>query len=345
MRSGTTAVIASVPADRGCSAPTTASRMRCTRRWCCASTPTAHASLTPHAGTWRPCSRIPPCRSDCARRAPRPGPSPPTKSAERPLMRPPGFYAPLLVCVLAVGSLPLAPAAAGAPFTVEDLVVLKRVGDPQVSPDGRHVAYVQRETDLQADKAHTSLWLLDRTRPGSAPLRLTDGKANDSSPRWASDSRALYFLSERSGRSQVWRGGARFGAARGGAAATPAGGCGSAAARRATDYPLEVGSLKVSPRGDMLALSMAVFPDCSGLACTRDRLDAKEKDKASGRIYDRMFVRHWDSWSDGTRSHLFSARLGADGAAGVPIDVSKGFDADIPRKPFGGDEDYAFSPD
>ena len=243
-------------------------------------------------------------------------------------MRPPGFYAPLLVCVLAVGSLPLAQAAAGAPFTVEDLVVLKRVGDPQVSPDGHHVAYVQRETDLQADKAHTSLWLLDLTRPGSAPLRLTDGKANDSSPRWASDSGALYFLSERSGRSQVWRLALASGAA-----------------RRVTDYPLEVGSLKVSPRGDMLALSMAVFPDCSDLACTRDRLDAKEKDKASGRIYDRMFVRHWDSWSDGTRSHLFSARLGADGAAGVPVDVSKGFDADIPRKPFGGDEDYAFSPD
>jgi dipeptidyl aminopeptidase/acylaminoacyl peptidase len=243
-------------------------------------------------------------------------------------MRPPGFYTPLLVCVLAVGSLPLAQAAAGAPFTVEDLVVLKRLSDPQVSPDGQRVAYVQRETDLDADKGHTSLWLLDLTRPGSVPLRLTDGKANDSSPRWASDSCALYFLSERSGRSQVWR------------VALAAG-----AARRVTDYPLEVGSLKVSPRGDRLALSMAVFPDCAELACTRNRLDAKEKDKASGRSYDRMFVRHWDSWSDGTRSHLFSARLGADGAAGVPVDVSQGFDADIPRKPFGGDEDYAFSPD
>jgi len=233
----------------------------------------------------------------------------------------------LSVCALALCCAPLAHGAAAAPFTPEDLVVLKRVSDPQVAPDGRHVAYVQRETDLEANKGRTSLWLLDLAR-SAPPLRLSDGKANDSSPRWAPDSRTLYFLSERSGNSQVWRLSLATGEA-----------------RRVSDYPLDVGSLKVSPRGDVLALSMAVFPDCPDLACTRARLDAKEKNKATGRVYDRMFVRHWDTWSDGTRSHLFSARLGADGSAGVPVDVSSGFDADVPRKPFGGDEDYAFSPD
>ena len=214
-----------------------------------------------------------------------------------------------------------------APFTPEDLVVLKRVSDPRVAPDGRHVAYVQRETDLDANKGRTSLWLLDLAHPGT-PQRLTDGKASDSSPRWASDSAALYFVSDRSGSSQVWR-------------LTPA----SGETRRVTDYPLDVGSLEVAPRGGLLALSMEVFTDCPDLACTRARLDARGKSKASGRLYDRMFVRHWDSWSAGTRSHLFSARLGPDGSAGVPVDVSRGFDADIPGKPFGGDEDYAFSPD
>jgi dipeptidyl aminopeptidase/acylaminoacyl peptidase len=243
-------------------------------------------------------------------------------------MRASRFYVALLVSVLAAGSLPRARAAPGAPFTVEDLVALKRVSDPQVSPDGRRVAYVQRETDLEAGKGRTSLWLLDLTRPGGAPLRLTDGKANDSSPRWGSDSRALYFLSERSGSSQVWHVSLASGEP-----------------RRVTDYPLDIGSLKVAPHGNLLALSMAVFPDCPDLACTRSRLDAKEKDKASGRLYEQLFVRHWDTWSDGTRSHLFSVRLGADGKAGVPTDLSRSLDADIPGKPFGGDEDYAFSPD
>ncbi|HYC08779.1 MAG TPA: S9 family peptidase [Steroidobacteraceae bacterium] len=234
----------------------------------------------------------------------------------------------LLTLTQASGALGAPKAAGGAPFTAEDLVLLKRVSDPQVSPDGRFVVFVLRETDVNANKGHTSLWLLDLATAGAQPHRLTDATGSDSSPRWASDGRTLYFLSARSGSAQVWR-------------VRP----GSTVAQRVTDYPLDVGSFKVSPRGELLALSMEVFPDCPTLGCTRERLDARAKDKASGRLYERVFVRHWDRWSDGTRSHLFTARLGSEGAAATPVDVSKGFDADIPGKPFGGDEDYAFSPD
>ena len=235
----------------------------------------------------------------------------------------------LLVCTLiALGAAARAAEGGDAPFTVEDLVRLKRISDPQLSPDGRQVAFVQRETDLDANKGRTSLWLLDLT-PGTAQARrLTDVKASDSSPRWSPDGRTLYFLSTRSGSSQVWR-------------LALSGGD----AQRVSDYPLEVGALKVSPRGDQLALSMDVFPDCATLVCTRERLSGRANDKASGRTYERLFIRHWDAWSDGTRSHLFTAQVSAGGAGAAPIDVSRGFDADIPGKPFGGDEDFAFSPD
>jgi dipeptidyl aminopeptidase/acylaminoacyl peptidase len=236
-----------------------------------------------------------------------------------------------LLCTLAalLGTLAATACDAdGRAFTPEDLVMLKRVTDPQVSPDAHLLAFVERETDMQANRGRTALWLLDLTREGATPQRLTDLKDNASSPRWAPDSRTLYFLSAHAGSAQVWR-------------LT----LGSGDARRVTDYPLDVGSLKVSPHGDALALSMEVFPDCDTLKCTQERLAARSKDKASGRSYERLFIRHWDTWSTGTRSHLFSAPLHADGAAGDAVDVSKGFDADIPGKPFGGDEDFAFSPD
>ena len=235
----------------------------------------------------------------------------------------------LLICTLgALGSAAHAGDGGNAPFTVEDLVLLKRITDPRVSPDGRQVAFVQRDTDMDANKGRTSLWLLDLT-PGTAqPRRLSHVEANDSSPRWSPDSRTLYFLSTRSGSSQVWR-----------LALT------GGDAQRVTDYPLDVGALKLSPRGDRLALSMEVFPDCATLECTRERLSGRASDKATGRTYERLFIRHWDVWSNGTRSHLFTAQLAPGGTAAAPMDVSKGFDADIPGKPFGGDEDFAFSPD
>jgi dipeptidyl aminopeptidase/acylaminoacyl peptidase len=242
---------------------------------------------------------------------------------------PPNIASWLLVCtLLALGGAARAVDGGNAPFTVEDLVLLKRISDPRLSPDGRQVAFVQRETDLDANKGRTSLWLLDLAPATALRRRLTDVKANDSSPRWSPDGRTLYFLSTRSGSSQVWR-----------LALT------GGDAQRVTDYPLDVGALKVSPRGDRLALSMDVFPDCATLECTRERLSGRASNKASGRTYERLFIRHWDAWSNGTRSHLFTAQLAPGGAGAAPIDVSRGFDADIPGKPFGGDEDFAFSPD
>jgi dipeptidyl aminopeptidase/acylaminoacyl peptidase len=244
----------------------------------------------------------------------------PSAATESRHMRTPHLL--LLACGCA-----LAGSAAAAPFTVEDLVVLKRISDPQVSPDGRFVAFVQRDTDLEANGAHTSVWLLP-LKPGAQPQRLLEGAGDDSSPRWSPNARTLYFLSRRSGSSQVWR--LQLGDSK---------------VQRVTDYPLDVGALKVSPRGDTLALSMQVYPDCPTLACSRARLDAAAKSKASGRTYERLFVRHWDTWSDGTRSHLFTTPLGPEGSALAAVDVSRGFDADIPGKPFGGDEDFSFSPD
>ena len=215
------------------------------------------------------------------------------------------------------------------PFSVDDLVHLKRLSDPHVSPDGRYVAYVLRETDMDANKGRNDIWLLDLTGKDAPPERLTTNPASDTSPRWAPDSRTLYFLSTRSGGSQVWR------------IRTDGG-----EATQVTNYPLDVGSFKVSPRGDSLALSMEVLPECGTLSCTKEKLDARAKDKATGRLYDKLFIRHWDTWSNGTRSHLFTAHLSADGAAvGEPVNVSRALDGDVPSKPYGDDADFDFSPD
>ena len=245
----------------------------------------------------------------------------------------PAVLVALVALALASTTLSAADAATAKGLTADDLVRLARVSDPQVSPDGRRVAYTLRETDLEANRGRTDLWVLElgkRPRDGasSPPRRLTQHPASDSTPRWAPDGRGLYFLSSRGGSSQIW-----YLALTGGEP------------QQVTTLPLDVGSFEVSPRGDRLAVSMEVFADCMDLQCSVDRLAARDKHKASGLIYDQLFVRHWDTWKDGRLSQLFTLPLAADGKAGKPVHVSRAVRADVPSKPFGGDEDYAFSRD
>ncbi len=227
--------------------------------------------------------------------------------------------------LLLVAGLAAAPAGAASeshPFSVHDMLAMDRISDPQVSPDGKSIVFVVRTTDLEANKGRTDLWLVPSG--GGPAVRLTTHESGDTNPRWSRDGRGIYFLSDRSGSSQVWR-------------IAPDGG----EASRVTDFPLDVGSLVLSPASDRMAVSMEVFVDCETLACTKERLDESGNGGGSGRRFDRLFVRHWDTWKDGRRSHLFTADL--DG--GEPVDVTSGMHADVPSKPFGGPEEIAFTPD
>ncbi len=232
----------------------------------------------------------------------------------------------LLACV-SVGTT-AQPADARAPFTPDDLVGVQRLSDPQPSPDGHLVAYVLRSTDLAANRGRSDLYLIDLNRRDLPPRQLTTDAANDSNPRWSRDGRSLYFLSTRSGSSQVWR--------------LPLDG---GEAVQVTQYPLDVNALKVSPDGRHLALSLDVFPDCADLACSATRLKATAALKQTGRVYDQLFIRHWDRWEDGTQAHLFAVTLDAVGRAGEPVDLMRGVRASVPSRPSGGDEEFTFSPD
>jgi len=218
--------------------------------------------------------------------------------------------------------------AAKRPFTPRDLVMLDRVSDPQVSPDGRSVAFTVRETDFAANKGLRSLWRLSLHEKDAQPQRLSARGSNSDTPRWSPDGKTLYFLSARSGSTQVWRLDAGLGEA-----------------RQVTDLPLDVNNFLIAPDGRSLALSIDVFADCADLACTKKRLDDTAAGKASGKLFDRLFIRHWDTWADGRRSQLFLAPLNADGSAGTPRWLTRGIDGDIPSKPFGDETEYAFAPD
>ncbi len=214
------------------------------------------------------------------------------------------------------------------PFSIEDLVRLKRVSDPVLSPDGRTVVFTVRETDMGANRGRMDLWSLDIATKGAQPRRLTSHPENDSSAQWSNDGRYIYFASSRSGSNQVWRLASLGGEA-----------------EQVTTLPLDVGSFKLAPNGAKLVVSLEVFPDCADLACTTNRLDEKAKSKAVGAVYDRIFVRHWDTWSDGRISQLFALTLENGAIKGDPLALTASLDADVPSKPFGDASEFSFSPD
>ena len=243
-----------------------------------------------------------------------------------------------LCCVAGLAGAASSPAPEPTlPFTIQDMVRMERISDVAVAPDGKHVAFTQRTTDMEANKGRTSVWLLDTGKRGATPLRLTDGGPNSNSAEWSKDGKFIYFLSNRSGTNQVWRITSSGTGQRGD---TPV-----ADSTQVTNLPLEVGSFRVSPKADRILVSVEVFLDCGDLSCTQKRIDATAHSAATGALHTQLFIRHWDSWSDGRRSQVFTMALGGNGVAqGTPVNLTGGI-GDVPSKPFGGREDYAFSPD
>ena len=225
-----------------------------------------------------------------------------------------------------IAAVAMASATQGRPLTAKDLVSLDRVSDPRLSPDGEMVAYDLRVTDYDANRSTHALWLVD-TRGGPA-RRLEAAGAEANSAQWSPDGRRVYFLSGRGGSDQVWRANV-----------------GGGKSEQVTHLPLDVQNFRIAPDGRLLVLAMAVFPDAEDPAATKARLDVAKTTKASGALYDHLFVRHWDTWADGRRNHLFAVTLDATGVAGSPTPLMAGFDGDSPVKPFGGEDDFTISLD
>lgn len=227
----------------------------------------------------------------------------------------------LLFAGIATLALSCAPALA-RPFTPADMVGLDRIGAPAVSPDGKWLVYQLRSTDLAGNKGRTDLYLLDIARTGQSPrLIASRPDRNEGSPVFAPDGKGLYFLSNQSGDDQLWRVDLTGG--------DPV---------QVSTAPGGISGFLIDPTGTRVVL----WADRPMSARTIDEVQAPAPaDAGTGRVYDRLFVRHWDSWADGQRSQLFVMPL----AGGPALSVMGGLVGDTPSKPFGGAEEIAWSRD
>lgn len=231
----------------------------------------------------------------------------------------------LLIVVVAALAAQTLPSTPKKPFDVYAMQQLARISEPQLSPDGLWVAFVVQRIFVSDNRAEKHIFIV--STEGSIPSRrLTFEGDSNTRPRWSPDSQRIAYISDRSGSSQIWMMDAD-----------------GSSSRQVTNLSTEAAGVLYSPVGDRLIFTSRVYPQCGADdECNARRVEADKNNPVQARVIDQLLYRHWDSWDDGRRSHLFSVEVSSPDA--LPVDLTPG-DFDVPPFSLGGPEGYAISPD
>lgn len=206
-------------------------------------------------------------------------------------------------------------------LTIDELLKVRRVSDPQVSPKGDLVALTITDMDKAANKGTTQIYLVPLS--GGEMRQLTNDQQSSTTPRWSPDGERLAFVSARDGESQIWTIDVSSGTL-----------------KKITSISTGAADPVWSPDGRWLAFVSDIYPECRDDACNKRRADEVAQNKVKAHVADRLLYRHWKAWKDGMRTHVFVI----SSVGGEARDVTPG-DYDAPPFSLGGPTDYAFSPD
>jgi dipeptidyl aminopeptidase/acylaminoacyl peptidase len=202
-------------------------------------------------------------------------------------------------------------------FTIDNLIATKRVGDPQLSPDGRTVAFTVGTVNKAENKTLTQIYTI--RIDGSNLKQITSGDRSNSSPRWSPDGKRIAYTTG----GQVWT-------------MEPDGDD----RKQITRISTGAGNPVWSPDGKWIAFNSDVYPECTSDDCNKAEDARIESSKVQAKVAERLLFKHWNEWRDRKRSHVFVV----SSSGGVANDFTPG---DFDSPPYGASTgvDYAFSPD
>jgi len=209
---------------------------------------------------------------------------------------------------------------AAKPFDVDGLMRMKRLSDPQLSPDGKTVIFVIQNVDLAENKKTSQIYRIPLD--GGPPFVLTT-EGNNDRPRWAPDSKKIAYISDRGGSSQIWMMNSD-----------------GTSAKSVTKIATEAAGLTFFPDGKKLLFVSEVYPECTDEACNEKKLSDDKASKTKARVYTSLLYRHWTTWQSKRRSHLLVVPV----EGGLSKDLTPG-PFEVPTFSLGGPDGYAISPD
>jgi Tol biopolymer transport system component len=212
------------------------------------------------------------------------------------------------------------------PFTFEDMMSLKRIGEPAVSPDGKWVAFSAVTVNLDANTKTPHLYVVPIT--GGKETQLTSGPG-ENRPQWSPDGKRIAFISSRDGQSQIWASEFNPEAA---SLGEP---------KKLTTLSTGADGELWSPDGSRIMFTSEVFPECKDDACNKAKDDEIAASKVKAKIFTHLLYRHWNHFTEGKVTHIFVQKV--DGSEPA-LDLTPG-DHDAPPFSLGGGDMYAFSPD
>ncbi len=221
------------------------------------------------------------------------------------------------ICVLIALSCVALAQPSTRPFTVEEMMKVRRVGDPRLSPDGRRVAFTIGDVDVDGNRVVTQVYVL--SLPGGEVKQLTSGDRSATAPRWSPDGKKIAYVTD----SQIWM--------------MDADGDNK---KQITKISTGAAAPVWSADGKWIAFASEVYPDCKDEECNKNKDEAAAKSKVKARMTDRLLFRHWNEWRDQKRTHVFVVAS----TGGQARDLTPG-DFDAPPYAASSDVDYSFSPD
>lgn len=203
------------------------------------------------------------------------------------------------------------------PFTFDAMLAMKRVSDPQLSPDGRKIAFTIGVVDKAANRTINQIYVMNVD--GSDQQQITKAAGSSSSPRWSPNGKYIAY----SHGGQIWR-------------MEPDGDN----REQITSLSTGGGQPVWSPDGKWIAFSSDVYPECTTDDCNKLEGEKAENSKVKAHVTERLLFRHWSDWRERLRTHVFV--VSANG--GPARDVTPG---DFDSPPYGAATgvDYTFSPD